>query len=156
MKLAEALRQNRRIIAVPKLQLLADALVRLGASDPDYYQYRGSGVDCDLDGQENIQGPEPFDDKSNVAVQFFVFGDTPYDKFEDTCYKNCEGFDDCWENGDISTCNCGSCGNKCTYQGNQYDCIKDYVIPYMNDKIDAGDAAFIAHCGDILGELMGV
>jgi hypothetical protein len=35
-------------------------------------------------------------------------------------------------------------------------CIKDYVIPYMNDKIDAGDAAFIAHCGDILGELMGV
>ena len=72
MKLAEALRQNRRIIAVPKLQLLADALVRLGASDPDYYQYRGSGVDCDLDGQENIQGPEPFDDKSNVAVQFFI------------------------------------------------------------------------------------
>ena len=89
-------------------------------------------------------------------MQFFVFGDTPYDKTEDTCYRNCGDFDDCWENGDISTCNCESCGNKCTYQGNQYDCIKDYVIPYMNDKIDAGDAAFIAHCGDILGELMGV
>ena len=89
-------------------------------------------------------------------MQFFVFGDTPYDKFEDTCYTNCGGFDDCWENGDISTCNCEGCGNKCTYQGRDYDCVRDSIIPYMNDKIGAGDAAFIAHCGDILGELMGV
>ena len=34
MKLAEALRQNRRIIVVPKLQLSADALVRLGLLTP--------------------------------------------------------------------------------------------------------------------------
>ena len=35
--------------------------------------------------QTNINGPHRLSDKTNVAIQFFVFGDTPYDPYSNTC-----------------------------------------------------------------------
>ena len=121
---------------------------------PDnYYGYTDKDTStCPLNGQANIQGPAPFANKGNVALQFFAFGDTPYDRAANTCIAsngrvldNCDRYD-CWDNGSLQ------CGNTCTYVDSEYDCVRDSIIPYMNRGIADGDAAFIVHCGDILRE----
>ena len=51
-----------------------------------YYGYTNEGTSiCDMTGVANWQGPAPFADKSNVAIQFFAWGDTPYDYDCDSC-----------------------------------------------------------------------
>lgn len=40
-----------------------------------------------------------------------------------------------------------------TFEGPEYDCVKNVLIPYMNDKIENGDAAFMAHTGDFIRKL---
>ena len=42
--------------------------------------------------------------------------------------------------------------NTCTYEGPEYECVRDSILPYMNDEIAAENAAFIAHAGDIMSE----
>jgi hypothetical protein len=42
--------------------------------------------------------------------------------------------------------------NTCTYEGNDYDCVRDSIVPYMNGLIADGDAASIAHIGDFISE----
>ena len=45
--------------------------------DPDtYYGYTNQGTStCDITNDANWQGPAPFTDKSNVALQFFAWGE---------------------------------------------------------------------------------
>lgn len=99
----------------------------------------------------NIDGPAPFTNKTNVALQFFAYGDTPYDSHANTCIgedgtkeTECSRFD-CTGELDV--------GNTCTFEGSEYDCLRDVTIPWMNRMIDAGDAAFMAHTGDIISKL---
>ena len=60
-----------------------------------YYEYTTEGNSfcvcslCSNDGQQNIQGPEPR--PSNTVIQFFAFGDTPYDKGSNSCYREENG-----------------------------------------------------------------
>ena len=64
----------------------------------DYYEYTTEGqptCECSrceqvdniiqIDGTQNIQGPAPLPDKSNVVVQFYAFAGTPYDNDSETC-----------------------------------------------------------------------
>ena len=39
-------------------------------------------------------------------------------------------------------------GNTCRYSGSEFACMKDTIIPYM--KSLSGQAAFVAHIGDML------
>jgi len=130
----------------------------------DYYQYTKIGTQCDYLGElfqvpapENYQGPAPFPDKSNVALQFFAFGDTPYDYACSKC-NTCIGEDGTKED-DCTRFDCILSNitmddlpveNTCTYEGVDYACVRDSIIPYMNSRIAVGDAAFILHAGDIL------
>ena len=104
----------------------------------------------------NIQGPAPLPDKSNVVVQFFAFGDTPYD-------DSCSSCNTCIVNGipqancNIYTCtvsdsNIGSLpiNNTCTYEGTQFNCLKNTILPYMKSKTLAKEAAFSVHVGDLI------
>eukprot|EP00581_Thalassiosira_minuscula_P014206 CAMPEP_0183721870 /NCGR_PEP_ID=MMETSP0737-20130205/13999_1 /TAXON_ID=385413 /ORGANISM="Thalassiosira miniscula, Strain CCMP1093" /LENGTH=488 /DNA_ID=CAMNT_0025951933 /DNA_START=886 /DNA_END=2352 /DNA_ORIENTATION=+ len=117
-----------------------------------YYEYTNDGDEC------SWQGPAPFEDKSNVAVQFFSLGDTPYD-------SGCRRCNTCLDEvtGDaLASCPYYDCtlkkidmdqlpvNNTCTYEGTQYKCNKNNLIPDMNRIIDAGDAAFVVHAGDII------
>jgi len=130
----------------------------------DYYQYTNVGTQCEYLGElfqipapDNYQGPAPFTDKSNVALQFFAFGDTPYDnQCSDcnTCYAedgtkedDCTRFDCILKNITMDDL---PLDNTCTYEGKDYMCVKESIIPYMNSRMDAGDAAFVLHAGDIL------
>jgi len=87
----------------------------------------------------------------NVALQFFGLGDTPYDENANTCVA-ADG------RTKLNPCTLYECtniatlaeGNSCTYEGSDYNCVKNHLIPYMNARIAAGDAAFIAHAGDIM------
>ena len=112
----------------------------------------------DVNGIEppNFDGPAPLPDKSNVAIQFFAFGDTPYDGYCETCNtcinngvfeQNCTLYDCILKNIGMSGLDPG---NTCTYQGPDYSCIQNSLMPYMNAQIALGEAAFIAHCGDFL------
>ena len=40
-----------------------------------------------------------------------------------------------------------------TYIGSDYECLEDSIIPYMNQQIEVGGAAFSSHVGDIVGEI---
>ena len=56
--------------------------------EPPSYEYTtiGQGT-CILTGVTNIQGPSPLCNLENVVVQFYAFGDTPYDKSSNSCYN---------------------------------------------------------------------
>ena len=121
------------------------------------YEYINIGT-CET-GADKWQGPASSADKSNLAVSFFVFGDTPYDHDCSTC-NTCIGEDGNKEE-DCSRYDCIlkttsmselPVNNTCTYEGREYDCVKNGIIPYVNSKIVSEDAAFVAHVGDILSE----
>jgi len=40
--------------------------------------------------------------------------------------------------------------NTCTFEGDDFKCVKESIIPFMNGKMDQGDGAFQVHLGDIL------
>lgn len=115
------------------------------------YEYTNTGTSCQIGGGNNIQGPAPLPGKGNVVVDFWVFGDSPYDYLVTTCLDG---------NGNPSTCkNCAvenskmnnlPIDNTCTFEGTDYKCLKENIIPYMNRKLEAGDGAFQVHVGDIL------
>jgi len=115
------------------------------------YEYANTGTSCQIGGGNNIQGPAPLPGKGNVVVDFWVFGDSPYDYLVTTCLDG---------NGNPSTCkNCAvenskmnnlPIDNTCTFEGTDYKCLKENIIPYMNRKMEAGDGAFQVHVGDIL------
>ena len=64
-----------------------------------YYKYTTEGntfCECNLcsnNGEQNVQGPEPT--LSNTVIQFFAFGDTPYDKGSNSCYHEGIWYSDC-------------------------------------------------------------
>jgi len=114
-----------------------------------------------LKDEPNWQGPAPFSDKSNVALQLFAFADTPYDSKSgcascNTCIaedgitkeEDCTRFDCILANSTLSEL---PDDNTCTFEGKDYECVEETLIPYMNSQIAAGDAALILHAGDILG-----
>ena len=39
-----------------------------------------------------------------------------------------------------------------TFEGEEYNCVQKYTIPYMNKRIADGDAAFMVHAGDFISE----
>ena len=43
-----------------------------------------------------------------------------------------------------------SISNTCTFEGEDYKCLKESIIPYVNRKMEEGDGAFQIHVGDIL------
>ena len=99
-------------------------------------------------------------DKSNVALQFFAYGDTPYDSgsgISNTCIAadnvtkeaNCTQFDCILKHITMTQL---PVDYTCTYEGAEYACNRDNLIPYMNSEIAAGEAAFTVHTGDILSE----
>lgn len=120
-------------------------------NDPTGYEYTDTGKSCSIGGGNNVQGPTPLSDKSNVVVEFWAWGDSPYDFMVDTCLD---------ENGDPSTCK--GCAKKnseidkipwpntCTFEGDDFKCVKDSIIPFTNRKMNDGDGAFQVHLGDIL------
>ncbi|KAK1737802.1 hypothetical protein QTG54_011574 [Skeletonema marinoi] len=122
-----------------------------GNDDSTVYEYTNTGKTCSIGGGNNIQGPAPLADKRNVVVDFWTFGDSPYDFMVDTCLDN---------NGKASTCK--ECAvknsdmkklpypNTCTFEGDDFKCLKESIIPFMNRKMDEGDGAFQVHLGDIL------
>ena len=122
----------------------------------DYYKYTNGTTYCSgvrVENKINIDGPAPLDNKSDVAVQFFAYGDTPYDSHINTCIG-----DDGNKENDCTRFDCTASTSKlpsdntCTYEGPEFACVRDSLIPFMNSKIDAGDAAFMAHTGDIISE----
>ena len=130
-----------------------------GSSGTNYYGYNlDESSKCNGDGATNWQGPAPFDDKSNTVVQFFAWGDAPYDSSCDICNtciaedgvtkeSECTRFDCTVPNKDIESL---PIQNTCTYEGYEYICVRDRLIPYMNAKMDGGDASFSVHVGDII------
>jgi len=122
-----------------------------GTDDSTVYEYTNTGKTCSIGGGNNIQGPAPLADKRNVVVDFWTFGDSPYDFLVDTCLDN---------NGKASTCR--ECAvknsdmkklpfpNTCTFEGEDFKCLEKSIIPFMNRKMDEGDGAFQVHLGDIL------
>ncbi len=120
-------------------------------NDPTVYEYTDTGNSCSIGGGNNVQGPLPLADKRNVVVDFWAFADSPYDFMVDTCLD---------KNGNDSTCK--ECAvnnsdmkklpypNTCTFEGEDFECLKDSIIPYMNRKMNGGDGAFQVHVGDIL------
>ncbi len=123
--------------------------------DATVYDYTNTGTSCNIGGVagggDNIQGPAPLPDKRNVAVDFWAFGDSPYDFLVNTCLDS---------NGNPSTCkNCAvknsqmnklPISNTCTFEGADYKCLRENIIPFMNRKMEGGDGAFQIHVGDIL------
>ena len=90
----------------------------------------------------------------------FEFGDTPYDGFCSSC-NTCITDDNITIEEQCLRFHCillkhtmselpGD--NTCTYEGPTYQFVRENLIPYMNAEIAAGEAVFIAHAGDILGE----
>lgn len=128
------------------------------------YEYTIDSTKCPLAGRDdnNIQGPPPLDDKSDVALHFFAFGDTPYDDDCDTCNT-------CIENGQpVSECSLYTCtvdntdldslpiNNTCTFEGDEYACLKNYILPWMQAQTVAGEAEFSVHIGDIMKGQSGI
>ena len=122
------------------------------------YSYANTGTSkCDGNGSSNYQGPAPLADKSDVAIQFFAFGDTPYDDSCNICNTclaedgskedDCSRFTCTVSNNNMDTL---EIDNTCTYEGNDYICLRDNILPYMNTGTNNGDAAFSAHVGDII------
>jgi len=127
-------------------------------SPTEYYEYNNIGTTCPHLNEPNVQGPLPFSDKSNVALQFYAYGDSPYDasRSGSTCIGEdgatqfpCTLFDCALEEITISGL---PVNNTCTYVGKEYACNRDSLIPFMNAEIEAGEAAFVLHAGDILSE----
>ncbi|EJK55704.1 hypothetical protein THAOC_24535 [Thalassiosira oceanica] len=130
-----------------------------GSPQIKYYGYNlDESSKCNGDGATNWQGPAPYDDKSNTVVQFFAWGDAPYDSNCDICNtciaedgvtkeSECTRFNCIVRNKDIESL---PIQNTCTYEGYEYHCIRDKLIPYMNAKMDSGDASFSVHVGDII------
>jgi len=121
-----------------------------------FYGYTNLGTVCPHLNEPNYQGPFPQASKSNVALQFFAYGDTPYDGGRNgkTCIAEdgvteeevCTRFDCSLDNISMSEL---PVNNTCTYKGKEYECNRDILIPYMNSEIAAGEAAFVMHCGDL-------
>ena len=40
--------------------------------------------------------------------------------------------------------------NTCTYEGEDYNCLKDIILPWMQGQTEAGEADFSVHVGDII------
>ena len=115
------------------------------APTKDYYVYTGSN-DGSLPGCGDFQGPAPFDDRSNIVIQFLAFGDTPYDGSAISCI-NAEGqvekpctLYDCTKDPPYP--------NTCTYEGSDFRCLRDHTLPYMKGL--STTAAFAVHIGDFL------
>eukprot|EP00986_Skeletonema_menzelii_P006648 scaffold2532_cov79-Skeletonema_menzelii.AAC.9 len=114
----------------------------------NYEYYRSENSKCSENNEANWQGPTPRSD--NTVLQFFAFGDVPYDDNANTCI----GIDDLPQ----ISCTRYNCleqrllpiENTCTYEGSEYRCLKDNIIPYINDKVVNGDAAFALHVGDFI------
>ncbi len=84
-------------------------------------------------------------------IDFWAFGDSPYDYLVNTCLD---------DDGNPSTCNDCAVSNSnmedlpypntCTFKGEDFECLKESIIPFMNRKMNGGDGAFQLHVGDIL------
>eukprot|EP00986_Skeletonema_menzelii_P003468 scaffold1052_cov115-Skeletonema_menzelii.AAC.1 len=119
--------------------------------DSTVYEYTNTGKSCSIGGGDNVQGPAPLPDKRNVMLDFWAWGDSPYDYMVDTCLDENENLSTCneckKENGDIDEM---PYPNTCTFEGADFKCVKESIIPFMNGKMDQGDGAFQVHLGDIL------
>ena len=88
-----------------------------------------------------------------MALQFFAFGDTPYDDISNTCIENGIHVEDCAlytctvSNSDLDSL---PVNNTCTYKGLHFACLKNSILPYMQAQTEMGEAAFSVHVGDIL------
>ena len=89
-------------------------------------------------------------------MEFMALGDTPYDDSCptcNTCIEDGQAVEDCTihdctiSNSDMDTL---AINNTCTFEGDEYDCLTSRILPYIDMKMDAGDAAFTVHMGDIL------
>lgn len=113
-----------------------------------YAYHRSETSKCSTDNESNWQGPNRSSD--NTVMKFFAFGDVPYDDDANTCIG-----EDGVPQEPCTRYNCTKLrklqrDNTCTYEGSEYRCLKDNIIPYMNGKFADGDAAFALHVGDII------
>lgn len=142
-------------ITVVEDEIITDEPILDNPTSSDYYKYTNSTTKCtgaNVIQQTNINGPQPLSDKTNVAIQFFAFGDTPYDSHSNTCIDaNGQKEEDCtaWDCTASSTSNLPA-DNTCTFEGREYECVRDSLLPYMNGRMEGGDAAFVAHTGDFI------
>ena len=104
-----------------------------------YYEYTTDSTSCNGGQDYNIQGPAPFVNKSNVALQFFAFGDTPYDDISNTCIENGIHVEDCAlytctvSNSDLDSL---PVNNTCTYKGLHFACLKNSILPSKRSRIE--------------------
>ena len=110
------------------------------------YFYTGNN-DGHGEGCGNHLGPAPLPDDSNLVVKFFALGDTPYDGLAKSCIVNGESIKPC----PLYNCQKPSelpLDNTCTWEGSDFACVQDTIIPYM--KSQAETAAFAMHIGDFV------
>ena len=79
------------------------------------------------------------------------------------CLPLCNTCNTCIEKGQpVADCNLYDCtvgnsqisslpiDNTCTYEGEDYNCLKDVILPWMQGQTEAGEADFSVHVGDII------
>ena len=86
----------------------------------------------------------------NTVLQFFAMGDSPYDQSANTCIAKDGSPQQPCTRYDCTRANNLPDENTCTYEGTEYKCIKSNIIPYINDKLASGEAAFVVHVGDFI------
>ena len=103
---------------------------------------------------------------ANIVLQFFATGDLPYDEEATTIVSGGNDAKCGTSNSDspsiADTCSHNgvnfACAAGCTYQGQEYFCWKDTIIPWMNNPsrpssdtwVSEAKPAFSIHVGDFL------
>ena len=128
------------------------------------YGYTTVSTGSCYSGKASIASPT----SSNVVLQFFALGDFPYDEESTTTVTGSDSKcgtsnSDAPKNADQceyppNSENVFACTKGCTYEGQEYSCWKDTIIPWMNDSsrtssstwVTEAKPAFSVHVGDFL------
>ena len=140
------------------------------------YTYDLDNDDCDVRVIDGNTGNPIIEHEDNVVIKFWAFGDMLYDEEaspgnnERACCQERpnEGLVNC--RGDQGTCvasNCGEtptqtnlacsfdntdfrCAPGCVFEGREFDCWRNTIIPYMNNSTQDSEVSFAFFTGDFL------
>ena len=137
------------------------------------YSYTTNNADCNVRVTDGVNGPPIIEHEDNVVIKFWAFGDFPYDQEaspgnERACCDESGGLVGCTAGQD--TCNANDCGTVpdqsnnacsfggtsfrcapgCVFEGREYDCWRDTIVPYMNANAQDSVASFAFFTGDFI------